>query len=194
MENQGEITYAEVKEIIGKTGKQPPLILAHISGSRESCTAVSLGPVDLIFKIFSYLNLIVCRIKRRYHSGESCVHERLQEKLGQKRQGSREKGRHPRSPRIRKRSQKTQMSVRRRRLARPPATCNPLSSAYIVCCLQIISCSLLIIIYSSYYYNPLFILNSLVSSYISLITHSIINQLSNQLKIYHFKYHLQSLV
>lgn len=170
MENQGEITYAEVKEIIGKTGKQPPS--GTYIWSRESCAAVSLRPESRVFfQDLSYLNLTVYRIKRRYHSGESCVHERLQEKFGQKRQGTREKGRHPCPPRVRKRGQKTQMSVRRRRST--PATCNPLSSAYIVCCLQIISCSLLIIIYSSYYYNRLFILNS-------LSTHSIFHSYKSQ--------------
>lgn len=79
---------------------------------QESCASVWLELEVLLFCIppNHFLNIINDRFQRRYHSGESCVHERHQEKFGEKREGSSQKGRYPRSLGIRKRSQKTQMN------------------------------------------------------------------------------------
>ena len=51
------------------------------------------------------------RFQRRHHTGESLVREHPQQELGEKRQGPRQEGRHPRPARVRKRSQETQMSL-----------------------------------------------------------------------------------
>ena len=62
MDNQGEITYATVQQIIGKTGKY------RVRGSRSLCVLTGV------------------RLERRYYTSESRVREQPHEKLGEKRE------------------------------------------------------------------------------------------------------------